>query len=147
MRKYGKPKEHRPNPIETMGLFIDSNGIPLAFDIYEGNKHETKTLKPLERKILNDFNLSEFIFCSDSALGSKDNRKFNSIQKRHYVITQSLKKLNEEIKDTIFDTRYYKKLGSNYYTDLKDLDKTDKLKAGFYFTQLVNNDFAHNYKF
>ena len=125
MRKYGKSKEHRPNPIETMGLFIDSNGIPLAFDIYEGNKHETKTLKPLERKILNDFNLSEFIFCSDSALGSKDNRKFNSIQKRHYVITQSLKKLKEEIKDTIFDTRYYKKLGSNYYTDLKDLDETD----------------------
>ena len=134
MRKYGKPKEHRPNPIETMGLFIDSNGIPLAFDIYEGNKHETKTLKPLERKIINDFNLSEFIFCSDSALGSKENRKFNNIQKRHYVITQSLKKLKEEIKDTIFDTRYYKKLGSNYYTDLKDLDETDKLKAGFYFT-------------
>ena len=70
MKHYGKSKENRPNPIVTMGLFMDADGIPLAFDIFSGNQNEQTTLKPLEKKILKDFNCSEFIFCSDAGLGS-----------------------------------------------------------------------------
>ena len=95
-KRYGKSKENRPNPIVTMGLFMDTDGIPLAFDIFPGNQNEQTTLKPLEAKVMQDFGCSEFIFCSDSGLGSKKNRLFNSFGNRSYVITQSLKKMKEE---------------------------------------------------
>ena len=90
-----KSKENRPNPIVTMGLFMDADGIPLAFDVYPGNQNEQTTLKPLESKILQDFNCSEFIYCSDSGLGSAANRRFNSLGNRAYIITHSLKKDEE----------------------------------------------------
>ena len=96
LRRYGKSKEHRPNPIVTMGLFMDADGIPLSFDIFPGNQNEQTTLKPLEQKIIRDFNCSEFIFCSDSGLGSLNNRRFNSFANRAYVITHSLKKMKED---------------------------------------------------
>lgn len=98
-RKYGKSKENRPNPIVGMGLMMDGDGIPLAFDIYEGNKNEQVTLKPLEQKIIKDFELSKFIYCSDAGLASKKNKEFNSIQDRAYIITQSLKKLKKDDKE------------------------------------------------
>ena len=62
-RKYGKGKEHRPNPIVGMGLFMDGDGIPLSYSLYPGNRNEQLTLKPLERKIIRDFELSKFIYC------------------------------------------------------------------------------------
>ena len=71
---------------------MDADGIPLSFDIFPGNQNEQTTLKPLEQKIIRDFNCSEFIFCSDSGLGSLNNRRFNSFSRRAYVITHSLKK-------------------------------------------------------
>lgn len=87
-----KSKENRPNPIVTMGLFMDADGIPLAFDIFPGNQNEQTTLKPLESTIIRDFNCSEFIFCSDAGLGSVNNRRFNSLGNRSYVITHSIKR-------------------------------------------------------
>lgn len=98
-RKYGKSKENRPNPIVGMGLMMDGDGIPLAFNMYEGNKNEQVTLKPLEERIIKDFELSKFIYCSDAGLASKNNKKFNSIQDRAYIITQSLKKLKKDDKE------------------------------------------------
>lgn len=100
LRKYGKGKEHRPNPIVGMGLMMDGDGIPLAFDLFEGNRNEQTTLKPLEEKIIKDFNLSRFIYCSDAGLASKANKKFNSLNDRAYVITQSLKKLKKDDRET-----------------------------------------------
>ena len=95
-KRYGKGKEHHPNPIIGMGLMMDGDGIPLAFDIYEGNKNEQVTLKPLEKRIIKDFQLSKFIYCSDAGLASKNNKEFNSIGDRAYIITQSLKKLKKD---------------------------------------------------
>lgn len=95
IKQYGKGKENRPNPIVGMGLMMDGDGIPLAFDMYEGNKNEQVTLKPLEKRIIKDFELSKFIYCSDAGLGSKKNKEFNSIGDRAYIITQSLKKLKK----------------------------------------------------
>ena len=92
LKHYGKSKENRPNPIVTMGLFMDADGIPLAFDVFPGNRNEQTTLKPLEKKIIKNFNCSEFIFCSDAGLGSANNREFNSIGNRAYVVTHSLKR-------------------------------------------------------
>lgn len=126
LRKYGKSKEHRPNPIVTMGLFMDADGIPLAFDIFPGNQNEQTTLKPLENTIIRDFGCSEFIFCSDAGLGSKSNRFLNSFGNRSYIITQSLKKMKKEDRDIALNPTQYKALGSNKTIDLRTLDENDE---------------------
>ena len=102
-RKYGKSKEHRPNPIVGMGLFMDGDGIPLSFDTFLGNTNEQVTLKPLEKKIINDFDSSKFIVCTDAGLASNYNRKFNNKNNRKYITTQSLKKLKEFLKEWSLD--------------------------------------------
>lgn len=126
LRRYGKSKEHRPNPIVTMGLFMDADGIPLAFDVFPGNQNEQTTLKPLENTIIRDFGCSEFIFCADAGLGSKSNRFFNSFGNRAYVITQSLKKMKKEDRDIALNPAQYKVLGSDKLIDLRTLDETDE---------------------
>ena len=125
LRKYGKSKENRPNPIVTMGLFMDADGIPLAFDIFPGNQNEQTTLKPLETKVVSDFECSDFIFCSDAGLGSKANRKFNSFGNRAYVITQSLKKMNKEDKSIALNPKQFRKIGSQNFIDISTLDESD----------------------
>ena len=125
LRKYDKSKENRPNPIVTMGLFMDADGMPLAFDIFPGNQNEQTTLKPLESKMIRDFECSEFIFCSDAGLASKANHRYNSFGNRAYVITQSLKKMKEDDKAVALDSRYFKRPGSNSFIDISTLDETD----------------------
>lgn len=124
-KKYGKSKEHRPNPIVTMGLFMDADGIPLAFDIFPGNRNEQLTLKPLETKVIRDFNCSEFIFCSDAGLGSVRNRFLNSFGNRSYVITYSLKKMKKEEREIALKPTQFKVPGSEKLIDLTTLDETD----------------------
>lgn len=124
-RKYGKSKENRPNPIVTMGLFMDTDGIPLAFDVFPGNQNEQTTLKPLETKIIRDFACSEFIFCSDAGLGSKANRRFNSFGNRSYVISQSLKKMRGEDRQTALNPKQFRRLGSDQFIDISTLDESD----------------------
>ena len=98
-RRYGVSKEHRPNPIVQMGLFMDGNGIPLAFDLNPGNTNEQITLRPLETKILKDFDLSKIIVCTDAGLASYSNREFNDVKDRAFIVTQSIKKLPKHLKE------------------------------------------------
>lgn len=125
-KRYGKSKENRPNPIVTMGLFMDADGIPLAFDIFPGNQNEQTTLKPLESKILRDFNCSEFIYCSDSGLGSTANRRFNNLGNRAYIITHSLKKMKKEDREIALNPTQFRKIGSDKFIDLRTLDESDE---------------------
>jgi transposase len=125
-KRYGKSKENRPNPIVTMGLFMDTDGIPLAFDIFPGNQNEQTTLRPLESKIIQDFNCSEFIFCSDSGLGSASNRRFNSLGNRAYIITHSLKKMKKEDRDIAMNPTQFRKVGSKKFIDIRTLDESDE---------------------
>jgi transposase len=103
LKQYGPSKEHRPNPIVQMGLFMDGDGIPLAFSINKGNTNEQMTLKPLEQKILSDFDLSRFIVCTDAGLASESNRKFNNKGERAFITTQSIKILNSHLKEWALD--------------------------------------------
>ena len=95
-KKYGKGKEHRPNPIIQMGMFTDGDGIPLAFSLFPGNQNEQKSLKPLEQKVIRDFGCHKFIYCSDAGLGSESIREFNDMGNRKFIVTQSIKKLAKE---------------------------------------------------
>ncbi len=132
-RKYGKGKEHRPNPIVGMGLFMDGDGIPLTFDMFPGNKNEQGTLTPLENKIINDFEKSKFIVCTDAGLASTANRKFNNTNDRRFVTTQSIKQQKQFLKNWCLDLSSGWKLpGSNKTYDISKLRENDELIKKFY---------------
>ncbi len=121
-KQYGPSKEHKPNPIVQMGLFMDGDGIPLAFSINKGNTNEQLTLKPLEKKILSDFHLSKFIVCTDAGLASEENRKFNDKDDRAFITTQSIKKLKEHLKAWALAPNGWKLPGSEKIYDISKLD-------------------------
>ena len=125
-RKYGKSKENRPNPIVQMGLFMDGDGIPLSCEITPGNTNEQITLKPLEEKIIKDFNLSQIVVCTDAGLASKTNRLFNNTNNRKFITTQSIKKLKDYLKEEILDlTKGWHLPGSNKTFNIEKL-RTDE---------------------
>ena len=132
IRQYGPSKEHRPNPITQMGLFMDGDGIPLAFNITAGNTNEQETLTPLEKKILKDFELSKFIVCTDAGLASNDNRKFNNKDDRAFITTQSIKKLKKHLKDWALDTKDWSAVGDNKKYDISKLEETEESKNSNY---------------
>lgn len=120
-KQYGPSKENKPNPIVQMGLFMDGNGIPLAFSIDRGNMNEQLTLQPLEKKILSDFQLSKFVVCTDAGLASKGNRKFNDKYDRAFITTQSIKKLKKHLKDWALAPDGWKLPGSEKTYDISKL--------------------------
>jgi len=127
-RKYGKSKENRPNPIVQMGLFMDGNGIPLSCEITPGNTNEQITLKPLEEKIIKDFELADIVVCTDAGLASKANRKFNDTNTKKFITTQSLKKLKDFLKDEALDlTKGWHLSGSEKVYNIEKLRTDEKL--------------------
>lgn len=150
LKQYGKSKENRPNPIVQMGLFMDGDGIPLAFNIHKGNTNEQVTLKPLEEKILTDFKLSKFVVCTDAGLSSAENRKFNDVNDRAFITTQSIKKLKSYLKDWALDSKGWSTDGCSKVYDISKLDEmlesmneSDKAKMKsriFYKERWINDD-------
>ena len=137
LRKYGISKEHKPNPIVGMGLFMDGDGLPLSCNIYPGNMNEQKTIIPEETKIVDNFKLddSKIILCTDAGLASDDIKNFNIKDNRGFVITQSLKKLKEEDKNKVFDKSEWRipnDLKNTY--NLEDIENNDSLKEKYYDT-------------
>ena len=135
LRRYGPSKEHRPNPIVQMGLFMDGNGIPISMCINPGSDNEQKCAVPLERKIQKIFNGKRFIYCADSGLGSYDIRKFNSMGGQAFVVTQSIKKLSEQLQSAVFNDCDYRRLSDDSPATLKHMkgfDKFDKKNLPLY---------------
>lgn len=122
-KQYGPSKDHKPNPIIQMGLFMDGDGIPLAFSMNKGNINEQLTLKPLEKRIISDFELSKFIVCTDAGLASEENRKFNDKDGRAFITTQSIKKLKEHLKKWALSPDGWKLPGSEKNYDISKLDE------------------------
>ena len=120
-KKYGKSKEHRPNPIVQMGMFTDGDGIPLAFSIFPGNQNEQQSLKPLERTVLQKFGHSKFIYCCDAGLGSEGNREFNHMGERAFIVTQSIKKLPAEDREWALNGGGFKRLSDDRPVDLSEI--------------------------
>jgi len=132
LRQYGKSKENRPNPIVQMGLFMDGNGIPLAFDITAGNTNEQITLTPLEEKIIRDFETSEFVVCTDAGLASMANRKFNNNNDRSFITTQSIKKLKSHLREEALDlTKGWHLHNEKKTYNISKLRTDDKLKEQY----------------
>ena len=124
-KKYGKSKEHRPNPIIQMGMFMDGDGIPLAFSLFPGNTNEQTSLKPLEEKILQDFGCTKFIYCSDAGLGSEAIKRINHTGERSFIVTQSIKKLNKDDKKWALDKKGFKRVSDDTPVDLSSIPEDD----------------------
>lgn len=129
-KKYGKSKEHRPNPIIQMGMFMDGDGIPLAFSLFPGNTNEQKSLKPLEQKVIQDFGCQKFIYCSDAGLGSETIRTYNHTGERAFIVTQSIKKLPAEDKDWALDKSGFRRVSDDKPIDITQLPDDD---TGLYY--------------
>ena len=137
-RQYGISKEHRPNPIVQMGMFMDGDGIPLAFSINKGNTNEQLTLKPLEKKILSDFELSRFVVCTDAGLGGTANREFNNRGERAFIVTQSLKLLKGPLREWALEPKGWHLPGEQHTFKLDDIDEDKHRKSIFYKEQWVD---------
>ena len=137
IQKYGISKQHQPKPLVGMGLFMDGDGLPLAFNIYPGNKSEQETLIPTENKIINNFKLSntKLILCTDAGLASDKIKKFNIKDGRAFVITQSLKKLKEEYKNKVFEDTDWRIVGDLKKTyNIKEINDNEDLRNIYYET-------------
>ena len=129
-KKYGKCKEHRPNPIIQMGMFMDGDGIPLAFSLFPGNANEQTSLKPLEEKVLQDFGCTKFIYCSDAGLGSEAIKRINHAGERAFIVTQSIKKLNKEDKRWALNKTGFKRVSDDSPVDFSKIPDDD---TGLYY--------------
>lgn len=137
LKQYGVSKEHRPNPIVQMGLFLDKSGIPLAFCINPGNTNEQTTLKPLEQQIMKDFELSKFIICTDAGLSSTANRKFNNYGERSFITTQSIKTLKAPLKKWCLDTKGWRIDGSDKEYDISKIEETPENERKIFYKQML----------
>jgi len=132
LKQYGHGKDHRPTPIVQMGLFMDGDGLPLAFCITPGNTNEQTTLIPLEKKILSDFCHAKFVVCTDAGLSSTANRKFNDAHDRAFITTQSVKGLKGYLKDWALETGGWQLPGSDKTYDITALDEERYYDRVFY---------------
>ena len=135
LRKYGPSKEHRPNPLVEMGLFMDRDGIPLSMCITSGSDNEQTTAIPLEQQLTKMFKGKKFIYCADAGLGSFNIRNFNSMGGRAFIVTQSIKKLSNQLKEAVFNDCDYRLLSTDESVTLehmKDFDRFDKKNEGLY---------------
>ena len=126
LREYGFSKEHRPNPVVQMGLFMDSDGIPLSMCLHSGSTNEQLTAVPAEKKIVELFRGKKFIYCADAGLGSFDIRKYNSFGDRSFIITQSIKKLSEKMQEAVFNQTDYRLLSNNRPVTIDEMKAFDR---------------------
>jgi transposase len=144
LRQYGYTKEHRPNPIVRMGLFMDGDGFPLAFSIQDDNSKEQTKLKPLEKKILSEFKHSKFVVCTDSGLSSEDDNRFNGFGERTLITSQSVKKLKRRLREWAFDSNGWSLVGEiskkRKLYNISKIDEDEHKDSTFYKEQLVNED-------
>jgi transposase len=140
LRKYGVSKEHRPNPIVEMGLFMDSRGIPITMCLHSGNTNEQTTAIPLEQDVLKMLDGSKFIYCADAGLGSYNIRKFNSMGGRAFIVTQSIKKLGDTLKQAVFNDCDYHLLSDDSDISINDMMSFDRFNPK---NQALYNDQAY----
>lgn len=137
LKQYGPSKEHRPNPIVQMGLFMDKSGIPLAFCINPGNQNEQLSLKPLEQQIMRDFELSKFVVCTDAGLSSDANRRFNNFGEISFITTQSIKKLKRSLKEWCLDCKGWQLEGSKKAYDISEIEDTPEKRNRIFYKQML----------
>lgn len=113
-RKKGVSKEHRPNPIVQMGLFMDNNGIPITYQLFPGNTNDCLTYRPNLSRIKHDYDLGKVVVVADKGMTTGDNIWYTLTAGDGYVFSMSVRGANKELKAYVLNEDGYEWLGSEY---------------------------------
>jgi len=114
LKRKGVSKEHRPDPIVQMGLLMDTQGIPIFYDLFPGNSNDCETLLPVLDKVKKDYQVGRTIIVADKGVNTADNIAFSLIRGDGYVYSQTVRGANKELKDYVLDESDYRKIGDDY---------------------------------
>jgi len=114
LRKKGVSKEHRPDPIVQMGLLMDTQGIPICYDLFPGNTNDCETLMPVLAKVKKNYGVGRTIIVADKGINTADNIAFSLAQGDGYVYSQTVRGANKELKDYVLDPSDYRELSEDY---------------------------------
>lgn len=118
-RMKGVCKEHRPDPIVQMGLFMDRNGIPVSYKLFAGNEADCMTLRPMISETARNYSLGRIIVVADKGVISSDNIWYTLSARNGYVFSYSVRKSDKAFKDYVLDQDGYR----------WNKDKTFKIKS------------------
>ena len=113
-KKKGISKEHRPNPIVQMGLFIDNKGIPITYQLFPGNTNDCMTYRPNLSRIKKEYDLGKVVVVSDKGMTTGDNIWYTLSAGDGYVFSMSVRGADKELKDYVLDDNGYEWLGKEY---------------------------------
>ncbi|MBR0577078.1 IS1634 family transposase, partial [Proteiniclasticum sp. BAD-10] len=114
LKRFGYSKDNKVNQVQVvMGLLIDSNGIPISYELFPGNTNDFKTLEPVMRKLKADYGIKKVIITADRGLNSKQNLAFLKSVGYEYVMAYKIRSSSKEIKEMVLS-------GETYHTVSKE---------------------------
>ncbi|PWA04677.1 IS1634 family transposase [Pueribacillus theae] len=114
LRRKGVSKEHRPDPIVQMGLFMDTDGIPITYGLYSGNTLDKQTLIPMLGNIQRNFSLGKTIVVADKGMTTGDNIWYTLSAKNGYILSYSIRGANQKFKEYVLDQNDYRSIGDDF---------------------------------
>jgi len=115
MKKRGVSKEHRPNPIIQMGLFMDTMGIPISYRLFPGNTNDCETVRPMLTELKRDYDIGRVIIVADKGNNTAKNVNYHVMRSDGYVYRQTIRGAQKEMKDYVFEERGYTLIGAHAY--------------------------------
>lgn len=114
MRRKGVSKEHRPNPIIQMGLFMDTKGIPIAYKLFPGNTLDCETLVPFLSSLKREYDLGRIIVVADKGMNTSPNIIFSIFKHDGYLYSQTVRGATGEMKSYVLNEEGYEWIGQDY---------------------------------
>lgn len=127
LRTKGVSKEHRPNPIVQMGLFMDNLGFPMTYKLFKGNTTDCLTLRPMVQELQKHYEIGKVIIVADKGLNTGNNIAYNKAIGNGYVMSLSIRGSNSELKEYVL-----KEEGYTY-----NKEKTYKKKSRLYPREII----------
>lgn len=122
----GVSKEHRPNPIVQMGLFMDNNAVPITYELFSGNTNDCLTYRPNFGRIKKQFGLGRVISVADKGMTTGDNIWYtiNTPEKDGYVFSMSVRGADKELKEYVLNEDGYLWNGEEYKRKSRNYPRT-----------------------
>jgi len=114
MKKRGVSKEHRPDPIIQMGLFMDTMGIPISYKLFPGNTNDCETVRPMLTELKRDYDIGRVIIVADKGNNTAKNVNYHVMRGDGYVYSQTVRGAQKELKDYVFEEGGYTWIGDDY---------------------------------
>jgi transposase len=134
LRKKGVSKEHRPDPIIQMGLFMDNSGLPMAYQLFAGNNNDCTTLLPILKRIRREYGIGKAVVVSDKGMNTQKNAYYLANSRGGYVFSQSVRKGTNELKSYVLKDngytwidKYSKKKSRQFTRDIEFKDDDGRI--------------------